>query len=373
MDYPPSRKPFVSHLTKLDAGAVRQVIFPKSPPMNSTRSFCSSLLTGLIAASVLLAPRAARAATVVWDVDPAVSFVRLTIPDQPVTVAGVGEVTARMRDANSTTQWTDAGGRRAALDGTVATDYADSISIAFLTGQHNLFALEQTSLRHNPADWNPLTLSYGGTNTAPAAFGARVRGTYSFLTFDAAFLALRNVQFDIDSGAVPIAGAGFTGNQTQFAFSSSTGDVDGLDLGFGLGQPVPDTLGGHLSPLIATNSAGGVIQNLGGQSRKLTYTISMPISIVVQGMALTGTADGQIVAYATLPPEHPTLRISQPANGTVMVAWPAAVTGFVLEQNSALETTNWIEITNAPVVVGGERQVTLPVSPGSAFYRLRSQ
>jgi hypothetical protein len=177
-----------------------------------------------------------------WNVDASVNYVRLAVPDQTVNVTNIGNITTRLRDAGNDSQWTDAGGARAAVGGTILTDYADATSITFISGGHNLAAPEQTSLRPNPAQWDPVTIGYTNTGTAPAAFGARVRGTYTVIiipvTFDAVFLALRNVQFDIASGAVPVVGSTLAGGQTQFGISAATGDVDGLALPYGLGQPM---------------------------------------------------------------------------------------------------------------------------------------
>jgi hypothetical protein len=332
----------------------------------------SSSHRGIIIACIFLTPGLTRAGVVTWDVDPAASFIRLTVPDQTVNAPGIGDVVVRLRDASSTTQWTDAGGRRAAVDGSIVTDYTDSTSIAFLAGAQNLYALEQTSLRPNPAEWDAATTNYVGTGTALAAFGARVRGTYSILTFDVAFLALRQVRFDIGSGALPVVGGNFPGGQNLFGISSALGDVDGLALPLGLGQPVPDLLGAQLSPIVDTNSMGGVIEDLGGWNRKLTCTVSVPISIQVDTITLTGSAAGEIVAYATLP-EQPVLRIFQGTDETVVVAWPASASTFVLEENSVLSPTNWTPVTNTPVGVGSEKQVTLSTSPLGAFYRLRGQ
>ena len=319
-------------------------------------------------ASILLAPGVARAIQMSWNVDTNASYVQLTVPDQAVYVASIGQnVTARLRDAGDNSQWTDAGGRRAAVAGTILADYADAVSITFPSNAHNLYALEQTNLRPNPAQWDPLTTNYTGTGTAPAAFGAKVRGTY-LVTVDVAYLALRNVRFDVASGVVPVIGGALATNQTQFGISAATGDVDGLQTF--LGQPVPDVLAGELPPIVQTNNAGGTIQNLGGRDRKLTYSISMPIAIEVEGMTLTGSAVGQIVAYGTIP-ELPSLRIAPAAIQTVLIAWPTNAIGFVLQQNPVLGTTNWVTVTNSPVVVGSEKQVTLPASEGGAFYRLR--
>ena len=127
-----------------------------------------------------------------------------------------------------------------------------------------------------------------------------------------------------------------------------------------------------MSPIVDTNSSAGTIQNLGGSDRKLTYNITTPILIDVQGTILTGTAAGQIVAYGKVQ-EPPTLRIWRAGADSVGVAWPAAATGFILQQNADPGTADWTAVTNTPIIVGNEQQVTLPVSAGNSFYRLRSQ
>mgnify|MGYP005840476241 CR=1 FL=1 len=326
---------------------------------------------GIIAGACFLTRLTTFAVTVAWDVDPGASYVRLTVPDQAVYVTNIGNVTIRFRDATSDSQWTDVGGRRAAVDGTVVTDYADGASIRFLGGSNDLFALEQTNLRPDPAQWDPGTLSYTNTGTAPAALGARVRGSLLFFTFDVAFLAMRQVHLDMASETVPLTSGSFAGNQTSFGISSAKGDVDGLEVST-FGQPVPDVLGGQLDAVVATNSLGGTIENLGGSNRKLTYTIDTPVVIQLEDITLSGTVTGQIVAYGTLP-QAPTLRIGRLGNGDLVLGWPASATGFVLQQNPALGTTNWSAVTNPVVVVGDERQVTVAPAPGGRFFRLRSQ
>ena len=339
--------------------------------MNGKRNTRFGPCVILVLSYAFLAPDPVHAGSVTWTVDPATSSVQLTIPDQQVNVTNIGNITVRMRDAGDNNAWTDAGGRRATVQGTILTDYMDGTSIRFVSGGHNLSALEQANLRPNPADWDPATTNYIRTTTAPAGFGARVRGTY-ILTFDVAFIAFRNVRFDIASEVVPLSGGAIAGSQTRFGISSATADTDGLELPLGFGQPVPDLVGAQMSPIVDTNSSAGTIQNIGGSDRKLTYNITTPIVIDVQGTILKGTATGQIVAYGKVL-ESPTLRIWRLAADSVGVAWPATATGFILEQKPALGTTNWTTVTNTPVVVESEQQVTIPISAGNTFYRLRSQ
>ena len=322
-----------------------------------------------------LISQTASAGVVTWDVDPTNSYIRLTIPDQTLAVTNLGNVTLRMRDASSTTQWTDAGGRRASLDGEIATDYMDGTSITFLGGSHNLYALETTSLRPNPADWSAATTNYTGTSTALAALGGRVRGTYTILTFDAAYIAFRSVQLDITNamtGPIAITNGTFATNTTRCGIASALVDVDGLELPLGLGQPIPDVLHGQLDPVVQQNAAGGTITNLGGLNRKLTYTINMPnLSFDLSGTIVTGSAAGLIVAYAVIPapPSPPTLSARR-QGGELVLAWPTNTPGFSLEYARNLPATNWMPASPLPVVAKGEYVVTNAFTGGAAFYRL---
>lgn len=252
---------------------------------------------------------AARAEVITWDIDPALSSVRLTIPDQTVNIPGTGDVTVRLRDANSTTQWTDAGGRLAFLDGTVKTNYLDASSIEFLSGTHNIFALAGVNVRPDPAQFtgpadadNP-DGTYAATGTAPAAYGAKVRGTVSIVTVDAAYIALRNVIYNISSGIVPLGGGTtIAGSTSNFGLSSAAVDADGLALPLGFGQPIPDTRNAALPALSALDTAAGSVINTGGLGRKLTYNITTSIQVDIQGVLLNGSATGQIVALGSVAP-----------------------------------------------------------------------
>jgi hypothetical protein len=307
-------------------------------------------------------------------VDPTNSYIRLTIPDQTLAVAGVGNITFRMRDANSATQWTDAGGRRASLGGEIVTDYVDGSAITFLGGAHNLYAIEATSLRPSPAQWDAATTNYIGTSTAPAALGGRARGTYVILTFDAAFLAFRNVQLDITNaadGAIVITNGAFATNATLCGIAAALVDVDGLVLGSGLGQPIPDVLHGNLDPIVEQNAGGGTITNLGGLDRQLTYIISIPdLAIDLNGMMVTGSAAGRVVAHAVLPTPPPPNLSALKLGAEIVLAWPTNAVGFSLEYAMALPTTNWLPALPLPVIVNGQNVVTNAMTRDAVFYRL---
>jgi hypothetical protein len=77
--------------------------------------------------------------------------------------------------------------------------------------------------------------------------------------------------------------------------------------------------------------------------------------------------------YRLIKAEAPPLRVALAAPNALLLAWPDGFTGFVLQQNPNLVTTNWVAVTNPPVLVNGEQQVTVSPLAGNRYYRLRYQ
>lgn len=60
------------------------------------------------------------------------------------------------------------------------------------------------------------------------------------------------------------------------------------------------------------------------------------------------------------------------SNNDVIVSWPYPSTGFVLQENSNVGTTNWTNVAQLPSDDGTNRSVTISPPTGNRFYRLRS-
>jgi hypothetical protein len=69
------------------------------------------------------------------------------------------------------------------------------------------------------------------------------------------------------------------------------------------------------------------------------------------------------------------LNISQVASSNVMISWLVPSTNFVLQENSDLTTTQWMDVTNMPILnlTNLQNQVMLPSPAGSVFFRLSTQ
>lgn len=69
-------------------------------------------------------------------------------------------------------------------------------------------------------------------------------------------------------------------------------------------------------------------------------------------------------------PASPLLDIELTPTNAVVISWPAASTGFSLQQNSNLNPTNWVNVSTEPVVTNGLHEVIVSPPAGQQFYRL---
>jgi hypothetical protein len=58
------------------------------------------------------------------------------------------------------------------------------------------------------------------------------------------------------------------------------------------------------------------------------------------------------------------------SGANLLLSWPLPSAGFVLQQSSMLNSTNWVNVTNAVMQSGYYNQVTLPSSPANTYYRV---
>jgi hypothetical protein len=61
------------------------------------------------------------------------------------------------------------------------------------------------------------------------------------------------------------------------------------------------------------------------------------------------------------------------ASGTnLLLSWPLSAPGYTLQSTTNLADNNsWTTLTNAPVIVGSQNQVTDAISGPAKFYRLK--
>jgi hypothetical protein len=91
-------------------------------------------------------------------------------------------------------------------------------------------------------------------------------------------------------------------------------------------------------------------------------------------ISFTALANSVFVANFTavsVPVVPPPLAFAATSPGALVLQWPTNATGFVLEQNSDLTSTNWVVSVSSITVVDTNYQATIPTQTGSGFFRLR--
>jgi len=66
----------------------------------------------------------------------------------------------------------------------------------------------------------------------------------------------------------------------------------------------------------------------------------------------------------------PRLTILLPTPVTAVIWWPTNATRFVLQQNSDLTTTNWVDVASTISIVGTNNQVSPAPLNAGGFFRL---
>jgi hypothetical protein len=107
--------------------------------------------------------------------------------------------------------------------------------------------------------------------------------------------------------------------------------------------PYGGTVGSLSGSLISLNWAGGYVTN--GQNLEAVFNLNLPAS--------------------------PPLIIQLTPTNAVVISWPWPSTDFNLQQNTNASSTNWVNVTNTPIIAGGQKQVIVSPPVGTQFYRLK--
>jgi len=113
----------------------------------------------------------------------------------------------------------------------------------------------------------------------------------------------------------------------------------------------------------------------GGTSTGGVYSVSGTIGQHDAGGPMTGNGyalvGGFWALFAVQTPGAPTLRIQLTSTNTALVSWPSPSTGFNLQVNTNLATTNWVAAP-APTDNGTIKYLIVSPPTGNRFYRLKS-
>jgi hypothetical protein len=122
--------------------------------------------------------------------------------------------------------------------------------------------------------------------------------------------------------------------------------------------------------LICTSTDAGVTWS----TNTAPYESWVSVASSSDGTLLVAVAsDGAVYVSQTQVSSLPPLSISRASN-QIVIAWPSNATGFVLQQNSNLTTTNWTTVTNIVNQGGSQNQVFIsPLTINNYFRLIHSQ
>lgn len=143
-------------------------------------------------------------------------------------------------------------------------------------------------------------------------------------------------------------------------------------------RTIPGTMGGSVVTL--------QVRALGGVAGCPPFAWDCDSSVFQEGdsalmqVTLTSPPDPPaslkgLTPFGISPPttrSAPRCIVNSVVGNRLVLSWPPSIVAgsFVLQQNSDLTTTNWVTITETPVLVGPEFQIAVPVPRGNMFYRL---
>ncbi len=205
----------------------------------------------------------------------------------------------------------------------------------------------------NPAgglvEGNPDGALYGTTSSG----GAWGYGTVFKITTGGTLTTLAN--FAETNGATPL-GALIQGSDGNFYGTTEFGGDNNLGTIFEVTGDGTLTVIHSFSPADGDKPEAGLLQGSDGY---------------LYGTAWAGGSTGEGSIFRIYPPDQiPSLQISF-VGGQAQLSWPLSATGFVLESNPQLGTTNWTAVTDTPTTNGVQIVLPEPIGGANLFYRLR--
>ena len=114
----------------------------------------------------------------------------------------------------------------------------------------------------------------------------------------------------------------------------------------------------------------------GGTSTGGVFTVTGTIGQADASGAMTGPGysltGGFWSLYAVQSPGAPVLDIKLTTTNTAMVYWPSPSTGYNLQVNTNLATTNWVTPAESVTGNGTIRYIIVNPPTGNQFFRLKS-
>jgi hypothetical protein len=139
------------------------------------------------------------------------------------------------------------------------------------------------------------------------------------------------------------------------------------------GDPIAATVqyAGGVMSLVLTDSIAQISFST-NYAINVTNAVGGPTAYVGFTGSAGGVASSQTVSdfvFTSLVP----LTVQNAGGGLLLLTWPTGTAGYLLQQNSTLSASGWVNVTNVPTVINNQNQVTVTSSKKTEFYRLSSQ
>lgn len=213
-----------------------------------------------------------------------------------------------------------------------------------------------------------------GTTVAIAGLNFTNATDVSFNGTSASFTVLNNISINAVvpanamSGPISVTTPGGTTNTPNYFW------IQPAVLGF---SPARGVAGSSVTITgTSLTNASAVLFN-GASTTNFTVLNNTQLTAIVPTNATTGLISvvapgGTGVSAENFVIDTLTLSIKPLTNGPVVISWTTNAAGFSLQENTNLNAlTNWVAVTNAPVLVGGKNTVTNAPTNSATFYRLK--
>jgi hypothetical protein len=104
--------------------------------------------------------------------------------------------------------------------------------------------------------------------------------------------------------------------------------------------------------------------------QKFTVTTTATTTTEILSFHGVDATSSILLDNVSMVPAGPPLNLTLSPTNTLVFAWTAATTGYLLQANASLSATNWVTLTNATLTVGSSNQIVLPTPASNQFYRL---
>jgi hypothetical protein len=108
-----------------------------------------------------------------------------------------------------------------------------------------------------------------------------------------------------------------------------------------------------------------------GNFRQGVWMGTITVSQVASNLVLKASDGGDVGFSSAIDVVNPPRIGAINQGGSLLLSWPAAPSGFLPESAYTLSPTNWVAITNQPVLTNGQYLLSIPITGTNQFFRLQ--